>query len=85
MAISFSAACFARDCRSPHGLRNDATYWARMPASFITLPIVAMSDFMLAASCPGELATTSDPALINRSFTSGLFRIRTISWLSAYP
>lgn len=32
-----------------------------------------MSAFMAAASCSGELATISDPLLMNRSFISGLF------------
>ena len=36
---------------------------ARMPASLMTLPILAISDFMVSASCSGELPTVSTPAL----------------------
>ena len=33
-----------------------------MPASLITLPILAISDFIVAANCSGELPTVSTPA-----------------------
>src|SRR3990172_11288378 len=56
--------------------------YSRRPASLTTFPIVAISDLIVAASCSGELATTSIAALKSRSFTSALLRARTISWFS---
>ena len=47
-----------------------------MPASLITLPILAMSDFIAAANAAGELPTTSDP--VSRNFCL------TLGWLSKF-
>ena len=44
---------------------------ARMPASLITLLILAISDFTVARSWSGVLPTVSTPALKNFSFTLG--------------
>src|ERR1043166_6838944 len=48
-------------------------------ASAITLLMRAMSDFIVAPSCSGELATMSEPRLKNLSFTSGLSSTRATS------
>src|SRR3990172_2293051 len=55
---------------------------SRIPAFLITLPIFAISDFIVAASCSGELPMDSIPALKNFSFTSSLLITRTMSWFS---
>ena len=49
------------------------------PASLITFPILAISDFIAAASCSGELPVASEPVIKNLSFTSVWFKTRTIS------
>ena len=54
-------------------------YSSRMPASRMTLPMRAISDWMRAPNCSGELATISTTALKSRSFTSPRFSTRTIS------
>ena len=39
------------------------THSTLMPASLITLPILAISDFIVAANCSGELPTISTPSV----------------------
>ena len=53
-------------------------YSARMPTSLISLPVVAISDFIAAANSAGEPAMTSAPESKSRRFTSALLRTRTI-------
>src|SRR4051812_12435714 len=61
-------------------LRNDHS--ALMPASLITLLILAMSAFIQAENSPGEVGLTSDPAVKNLSLTSPWFTTRETSWLT---
>ena len=51
-----------------------------MPAFFITFPSFAISAFIAAASCSGELATASSPMASMRSFDSDVFTTLTLSW-----
>ena len=60
-----------------HGLLP--AYSVRMPASLITLPILAISALMKAANSAGELLMASTPKLNNLSFSSGLVSTRTNS------
>src|SRR5262245_27840514 len=69
--------------------RKAAVHLAEFPAVYrpkprflITLSHLAVSDFIVAASCCGELPTGSAPAMGNRSFASGVLRNRTITWFS---
>ena len=54
-------------------------YSSRMPASLITLPMLAISALILAANSCGELPTTSAPTLTNFSRMSVLFNTFTVS------
>src|SRR5262249_54407026 len=51
----------------------------RMPTSLMSLPMRAISDFIVAASCCGVLPTTSTPALKNLSLTLAWFSTCTVS------
>jgi len=62
-------------------LRPAASQSARIPASLTTLPHMAMSDFIRATSSAGVDPAISEPAVADRSFTSGRFRTRAVSWL----
>ncbi len=53
----------------------------RMPAFLMTLPILAISAFIVADSPSGELPTTSVPELKNFSYTSGVCRTCIVSLL----
>ena len=50
------------------------------PAALSTFPIVAISDFIVAVSCSGELEAASTPPLMNRPLPSGERRKRSTSW-----
>ena len=54
-------------------------YCSRIPASLITLPHLAISDFTAAANSFGEPPTGSTPVLKSRSLTSAVLSTRTIS------
>ena len=57
-----------------------AAHSALAPVSLMTLPQRVISVRIQSLNCLGELATTSNSISTRRAFTSGEFRILTISW-----
>lgn len=73
------ASYYAEEYARPQATSPITHHSNLMPAALTTLPILVISDFIVAASSSGELAITSVLAFKNFSLMSGRLRTRTIS------